>query len=181
MPHSCEILRERVLDVTRRLVSERGPSVTLADVAHNARTAGAAPQDDAIVGSLLEQPLGDLVEVVQVADAQHRLATSAPDAEWTQSVREILSAELGRPALSLREAARTLAVSPRTLQRRLADEGTSWRAEIDAARKERAAQLLARGATTDLAAVRVGYSGSRALRRALHRWGNDDFRSPVRS
>jgi AraC-like DNA-binding protein len=171
---TCEVLRERVLDVTRRLVSECGPSVTLAEVAHHARRSGAA------VESVLEQRLGDLVEVVQVADAQHRLATP-PDAKWTRSVRDILSGELDHPALSLREAARTLAVSPRTLQRRLADEGTSWWAEVDTARQQRAAQLLANGATTELAAARVGYSGSRALRRALHRWGNDDFRSSARS
>lgn len=61
-------------------------------------------------------------------------------------------------------------MSVRTLQRRLAEEGTSWRAEIDAARNKRAAQLLQQGTTADLTAAQVGYSGSRALRRALRRW-----------
>jgi AraC-like DNA-binding protein len=161
---SCEVLRERVLDVARRLVSECGRDVTLHEVAQHAR--GRDARGDAIVESLLEQRLGDLVDVVRLADRRPPARTSG----WTQAVREIVSGELD---LSLREAARALAVSVRTLQRRLADEGTSWRAEIDAARKERAAQLLQHGATADLTAAQVSYSGGRALRRALRRWGGE--------
>jgi AraC-like DNA-binding protein len=150
-----------VLDVTRRLVSECGPNVTLHEVAEHAR--GHDVRRDAIVDSLLEQRLGDLVDVVRLADRRPPADTSG----WTEAVREIVSGEL---ALSLREAARALAVSVRTLQRRLAEEGTSWRTEIDAARQERAAQLLRQGATVDLTAAQVGYSAGRALRRAQRRW-----------
>jgi AraC-like DNA-binding protein len=90
--------------------------------------------------------------------------------DWTGSVREMLLAHRERPRLSRRDVARMLAVSPRTLQRRLADESTSWRAELDAVRRERATALLRQGTTTDATAQRLGYSGSRALRRALRRW-----------
>jgi AraC-like DNA-binding protein len=176
-PATCNAVRTRILDAARGLVSQCGPNVTLSEVAHHAREAGAGQQrsigDDAIVEALLEQRLGDLVDAVRGADAPHRPRTSARDDTWTGAVREILSGELDRPAISLRDAARTLAVSVRTLQRRLIDEGTTWRAEVDAARKERAAQLLAQGATTALTAAQVGYSGSRALRRALRRWGRE--------
>jgi AraC-like DNA-binding protein len=89
---------------------------------------------------------------------------------WTDQVRRLLAEHLHRPALSLRTVARMLAVSARTLQRRLAEEGTSWSAEIDAARRERATRLLREGAKRDVTAARVGYSESRALRRALRRW-----------
>lgn len=164
MHSPCEVLRERVLEVTRRLVSECGRNVTLHEVAQRAR--GNDAGGEVIVESLLEQRLGDLADVVQLADRQPPARMSG----WTQAVREIASSDLD---LSLREAARGLAVSVRTLQRRLADEGTSWRVEIDAARKERAAQLLQQGATADLTAVQVGYSGSRALRRALRRWDRE--------
>jgi AraC-like DNA-binding protein len=160
----CEVLRERVLDVARRLVSECGRDVTLHEVAQHAQ--GQDTRSGAIVESLLEQRLGDLVDVVRLADRRPALRTSG----WTQAVREIVSGELD---LSLREVARALAVSVRTLQRRLADEGTNWRAEIDAARKERAAQLLQQGTTADLTAAQVGYSGSRALRRAQRRWDRE--------
>jgi AraC-like DNA-binding protein len=150
-----------MLDATRRLVAECGRNVTLHEVAQHAQ--GHDARGDAIVESLLDQRLGDLVDVVRLADGRPPARTSC----WTQAVREIVSGELG---LSLREAAHALAVSARTLQRRLADEGTSWRAEIDSARKERAAQLLQRGATVDLTATQVGYSAGRALRRAQRRW-----------
>jgi AraC-like DNA-binding protein len=83
---------------------------------------------------------------------------------------EIVLERVERPELSLRTAARMLAVSPRTLQRRLADEGTSWRAIVDGTRRERVTALLAEDATADVTAARVGYAGSRALRRALRRW-----------
>ncbi|MGH3025323.1 MAG: hypothetical protein ACRDLR_02635, partial [Gaiellaceae bacterium] len=138
----CEALRERLLEVGRHLVSQCGPDVTLSEIVHHAQRPADASQersigDEAIVASLLEQRLGDLVEVVRAADPRRRPESSAT---WTRAVRELLSGELDRPALSLQAAARALAVSVRTLQRRLADEGTSWRAEIDAARKERAAR-----------------------------------------
>jgi AraC-like DNA-binding protein len=151
-----DALGERVLDAARRLVAECSPNVTYA-----------------VIEALLEQRLGDLVELVRVASPQDRPEAPDPGTEWTQAVRELLSRELGRPALSLRAAARALAVSARTLQRRLADEGTTWRAEIDAARRERAAQLLRQGTETHVAAAQVGYSGSRALRRALRRWDRE--------
>jgi AraC-like DNA-binding protein len=111
---------------------------------------------------------------------RHTTAASDGGSAWTAAVREILFADLDRPALSLPSAARRLAVSERTLQRRLADEGTSWRAEIDAARRERAVQLLRQGTTSEVTAAHLGYSGSRALRRAWRRWGREqvDASSP---
>lgn len=82
----CEVLGERVLDVARRLVSECGRNVTLHEVAQHAR--GQDARGDAIVESLLEQRLGDLVDVVRLADRRPPAQTSG----WTQAVREIVSA-----------------------------------------------------------------------------------------
>ena len=73
-------------------------------------------------------------------------------------------------AVLLGAAARRLAVSPRTLQRLLEREGTSWRAEVDAARHAQAVKLLAGGVSQAGAAARLGYSDARALRRAIRRW-----------
>jgi AraC-like DNA-binding protein len=120
------------------------------------------------VEALVDRRLGDLLELVQDSE------TSDPAHVWTDAVREILAAQLDRRALTLPSAARALAVSARTLQRRLAEEGTSWRAELDAARRERTAQLLGRGRTKDATAASVGYSDSRALRRAVRRWQRDE-------
>jgi AraC-like DNA-binding protein len=74
----------------------------------------------------------------------------------------------GRPSLA--EAARMLAVSPRTLQRRLGEFGTTWRAELDAVRREQSAGLLHTCAGPAQRAARLGFAESRSLRRAMSRW-----------
>jgi AraC-like DNA-binding protein len=89
---------------------------------------------------------------------------------WRDLFREILSEHLADPDLSLPVVARRLALSPRTLQRRLEEEGTSWRAEIDALRQKEAARLLGQRLSRQAVAARLGYADTRALRRALHRW-----------
>lgn len=61
-------------------------------------------------------------------------------------------------------------MSPRSLQRRLEEEGTSWREEVDAVRREQAARLLREGASRAAMAAQLGYSDVRALRRAVRRW-----------
>jgi AraC-like DNA-binding protein len=175
-----------VLETVRQLVAQCGADVTLSEFARYARkTVGPerCGNGDGVIGSLLDLRLGDLVELAwnaQESDPRQASGASGGDAAWTAAVREILFAQLDRPALSLPVAARRLAVSARTLQRRLADEGTTWRAEIDAARRERAASLLRQGTTSEVTAARLGYSESRALRRALRRWGRErvDASSP---
>jgi AraC-like DNA-binding protein len=102
------------------------------------------------------------------ADAELAALDSAP--QWIDQFREVLADLLDDQAALLGEAARRLAVSPRTLQRLLEREGTSRRAELDAARCQQAARLLADGATKASAAARLGYSDPRALRRAIRRW-----------
>ncbi|APA95096.1 helix-turn-helix transcriptional regulator [Nocardia seriolae] len=80
-------------------------------------------------------------------------------------------AALAEGELDLGRVAQRLAIGPRTLQRRLSEVGTTWRAEVEAMRHRRAAELLR---DTDLPvqsiAARVGYVDARALRRAFLRW-----------
>ncbi|MEY9969506.1 hypothetical protein ABIA33_007594 [Streptacidiphilus sp. MAP12-16] len=61
-----------------------------------------------------------------------------------------------------------MAVRPRTLQRCLAEAGTSWRQELDQARQDRLRHSPAK--TADGRARLAGYSDGRALRRAQQRW-----------
>jgi AraC-like DNA-binding protein len=83
----------------------------------------------------------------------------------------------GRPSLTT--TARRLAVSPRTLQRRLGESGTTWRAELDEVRRERSAGLRGTGAgSAQRAAAHLGFAETRSLRRAMNRW---DARDPARS
>jgi AraC-like DNA-binding protein len=95
-----------------------------------------------------------------------------PELTWRQHFRLLLTRALDEGGASLNEMARRMAVSSRTLQRHLAECGTTWRAELDAARRWRADQL----ANDDSASLarHLGYSHARSARRAVQRWALDD-------
>jgi len=95
-----------------------------------------------------------------------------PELTWRQHFRLLLTEALDDGGTSLNAMARRMTVSPRTLQRQLAEQGATWRSELDAARRERADQLKD-GDPASLA-YRLGYSNARSARRAARRWGLDD-------
>ncbi|WP_158717776.1 AraC family transcriptional regulator [Streptomyces sp. NRRL F-2664] len=104
--------------------------------------------------------------------ADQTLATAVPLRDWLDLFRGALASvhdEAGVPALA--SVARRLAVSPRTLQRRLDEHGTTWSTEVETVRRDRVSRLLH---STDLSieaiAARSGYADARALRRAVQRW-----------
>lgn len=88
---------------------------------------------------------------------------------WRERVRYEIGQALSDGDASLDVVSRRLATSPRTLQRRLTEEGTTWRREVDLARQARAGDR----ASPELAR-RLGYSDARALRRAMRRWDSAD-------
>jgi DNA-binding SARP family transcriptional activator/AraC-like DNA-binding protein len=100
--------------------------------------------------------------------------TLAPPASptWEQEFRSLLSQELEDGAPSLTAMARRMSLSPRTVQRQLAELGTSWRAELDAARQWRASQLQGRDPAS--AARHLGYAHPRSVSRAIQRWSRLD-------
>ncbi|MGX1771263.1 AraC family transcriptional regulator ligand-binding domain-containing protein [Nocardia brasiliensis] len=99
------------------------------------------------------------------------LATARTIPGPLEAFRVALGAALSAGDAALTTVARRLAVSPRTLQRQLAEHGTSWRAEYDRVRYEQAKALLAEGnLTTAAIADRLGFTDDRALRKAVHRW-----------
>lgn len=104
----------------------------------------------------------------RAADA--RLAVPERIPRWIDRFREVLAECLDDQDILLGAAALRLHVSPRTLQRLLEREGTTWRSEVDAARREHAARLRQTGVTSSQAALRLGYSDARSLRRAARRW-----------
>ncbi|MEV6203058.1 helix-turn-helix domain-containing protein [Streptomyces sp. NPDC051771] len=103
--------------------------------------------------------------------ADQSLASAIPLHSWLDLFRAALAAAHEGTAPTLAEVARRMALSTRTLQRRLAEHGTTWSGELDALRRARTTRLLE---TTDLSvdsvASRSGYADARALRRAVHRW-----------
>lgn len=86
-------------------------------------------------------------------------------------VRALL--QRARPAWpDLAAVARALQVSPSTLQRRLAAEGTSFRAVRDALRRDVAVALLESGPASSLAALseELGFSDGPTFQRAFKAW-----------
>ncbi|WP_433242585.1 AraC family transcriptional regulator ligand-binding domain-containing protein [Streptosporangium sp. CA-135522] len=125
--------------------------------------------DDARAPLPMSQPG---IEHVLVRHADQVLAASKPILDWLGTFRLALDTTLAEDcAPTLDRVAQRLAISPRTLQRRLGEHGTSWREEIETVRQAQALKLIR---DTDLPmqaiAARLGYSDVRAMRRAVHRW-----------
>ncbi|TMR30713.1 helix-turn-helix domain-containing protein [Actinomadura geliboluensis] len=95
----------------------------------------------------------------------------APDPDWLDDMRRLIATALPDGPVTVGWVANRMAVSSRTLQRRLHDAGTSWRDELECVRGRSARLLLEDGALTrEAVARRLGYSDARSLRRALRRW-----------
>ena len=86
-------------------------------------------------------------------------------------VRSVLSNQLTTGDMRIAVAARRLATTPRTLQRRLSRAGTSFEAVCDDARRQAADAYLA-DTTLTIAEVTylLGYSEPTAFHRAFRRW-----------
>ena len=92
-------------------------------------------------------------------------------ASWPDYFRQVLAGALGDGTPSLDAVAGRLAISVRTLQRRLAEHGTTWRAELQAARQDRVRTAFqASPPSMTRLARQLGYADPRSVRRALRRW-----------
>ena len=123
----------------------------------------------------LERPLpGADPALARILRAHADSIAAAPPSprapQWRDGFRQLLTEGLADRELSVQAVARQMTMSRRTLQRRLEEEGTSWRQELDAVRREQAERMLQSGLDRSVMADRLGYSDTRALRRALHRW-----------
>jgi AraC-like DNA-binding protein len=83
-------------------------------------------------------------------------------------VRALLRDDL---SITLPDAAKRASMSPRTLKRRLAEQGTTFSEIIDDARRQRALLLVEdRRFTLDAIAAQLGYSDTANFTRAFKRW-----------
>ncbi|WP_067813647.1 AraC family transcriptional regulator ligand-binding domain-containing protein [Nocardia inohanensis] len=90
---------------------------------------------------------------------------------WPERVAVTIAELLEHGEASLDSVARRLATSPRTLQRRLAEAGTTWRQELDRARHARLATAAAAGPLgRNRQAHLLGYADATSVRRASLRW-----------
>lgn len=136
-------------------------------------------KEDALVFSdgALRRPMSTgAAPVASSVDAELRAMEEAGEVEETfvdplrVRIREALARRLDEGP-TMTSIARELRLAPRTLQRHLADRGSSWSHELDEARRARALVLLAEPdrKTSDVAAA-LGFSDASAFFRAFRRW-----------
>jgi AraC-like DNA-binding protein len=97
-----------------------------------------------------------------------------PVASVAEQVRATIVEVLGVAPATLAHAARLLNVHPRTLQRQLAAQGTTFEQILDTVRRDKARRLLS-GSDLPLAVVAslVGLADQATLTRAVRRWFAD--------
>lgn len=110
---------------------------------------------------VLHQQLGGM------AAGQH---AKLDDNSFHDSVRDRIKAQLPNGNCSIESVAAALHLTPRTLQRRLHDEGTTFRALMDAARKAIVLDCVERQQDPDDIVRHAGYTNQRSFRRAMKRW-----------
>jgi AraC-like DNA-binding protein len=90
----------------------------------------------------------------------------------SDKVRIMVRQRLAMGRVTQADLAQALALHPKTLQRRLVQEGERFDALVDGVRRERFVELLAQPTRPSLAqiAVMVGYSEQSALARSCQRW-----------
>ncbi len=88
------------------------------------------------------------------------------------AVRDRLRTALASGQVKLEHIAAQLHMSPRTLQRRLSDEGTSLQSELDEVRRQQALYFLETGVAIAELSWLLGYSEPSVFHRAFKRWTN---------
>jgi AraC-like DNA-binding protein len=121
---------------------------------------------------LLAQPCmsADASAFEQACQACERLLAASAAAGLVPRVRELL---LGREGSypTLAQTAGYLSLSPRTLIRRLKDEGSAYQQLLDAARQQRAQWYLSHTPLTiEEIAARLGYADTSNFSRTYRRW-----------
>ncbi|GAB0102704.1 AraC family transcriptional regulator [Nocardia sp. JMUB6875] len=119
----------------------------------------------------LTRPLASDAAVRTVVETYLDTLTPPPDGTTAGPVRTLIRKLLPTGTLDRDLIATHLAIHPRTLQRRLTEEGTTYAALVDDIRRDEAEHYL-RDTNIPLSqlATLLGYSEQSALTHACHRW-----------
>jgi AraC-like DNA-binding protein len=103
--------------------------------------------------------------------AMKKHGSATPRSAFLERVRLAVANALVRGRPTIRAIARALHASPRTLQRRLREQGTSYAKLIDSVRRERTESLVTTGrlSITEIAFL-AGFRDLGGFRRAFRRW-----------
>lgn len=105
------------------------------------------------------------------AQAARKLASLPQPESTTATVQRLISEHMGQRLIDLTLISEEMGLNPRTLQRRLKDENTSFLQLHDACRYRRAReQLLDRDISIELLAASLGYSEPANFYRAFKTW-----------
>ena len=111
--------------------------------------------------------LETLRPICDAAARERNTATGTVRASVEMEVQKLLP----RGKAQRQTVAKTLAMSPRTLARRLADEGTSYEEVMDQVRRSLALQYIKeRGISVSQIAWLLGYEGATSFNHAFRRW-----------
>lgn len=136
-------------------------------------TFGAARAELAVADSVLDHPLDHAHAMLMSfleKNAETKVAQLPSPHVLSEQVRAVLRSALSGGDSSLKAVAARLHLSPRTLQRRLKEEGTHHEQVLEELRRELAAVYL--GRRMDIAEVSflLGYANPTAFHRAFKRW-----------
>jgi AraC-like DNA-binding protein len=107
--------------------------------------------------------------IVQAAFAP--FAAAVNDEDLVRAARVAVAEDAGNGPVSLRRVARRLGLSQRSLQRRLAEKGTSFAKMVDQELQEQALRRITEpGARASEVAYALGFSEASAFTRAFRRW-----------
>ena len=181
LEYSMSTVARRVLDFTgQRVRGVQLPHAPLGPREDYLRALGVAPRFEAeTAGVLLDDELlampcrghdPNLFKVVR-AHAEQLLQQQPQDSTMRAQVRRAVLASIAQGEPEMAAVARALATSDRSLQRRLQEEGTSFREVVDEARRELAVGYLGdrRMAVSEVAYL-LGYAEAGAFTRAFKRW-----------
>ena len=90
--------------------------------------------------------------------------------DFIDTVRDRIKLLLPRGQASIEGVASALHMTPRTLQRRLQEDETTFRVLVDSVRKSILLECFERNQTHDETMRHAGYTNPRSFRRALKRW-----------
>jgi len=117
--------------------------------------------------------------------AKEMLSRFPSNGSFVSEVQRILVPRVAGGNTDIREVARTLSISVRSLQRQLSAESASYRSVLESTRKEAAERYLSETSMPiGEVAYLLGYSESAAFHRAFQRWRHQtpyEFRQSSRS
>ena len=110
-------------------------------------------------------------QLQRVAASQH---AELQNHDFVDVVRKRIRTLLPQGQCGIGTVAASLHMTPRTMQRRLRDEGTSFRILVDVTRRAIAMDCVQRNKPPDEIVRNVGYTNLRSFRRAMKRWNLSD-------